>query len=367
MRLKNNLKSDWEMSSETAEDVSAVQATLVAQLAEEKPGRLKKAGRLLGRIFAVFLVLLLSAAALAAGAVHIVFTGPSPVARDRLVISLMETSAVKFIPRLYYSDGEIETIQNGNTVEVWDVVTEPASGFEPLPDEAAVEDIEVVDVTGSTFKGKMMIVRDPARMQLATIPAFGEEANGKKVEDLVKDSGAVAGINAGGFADEGGVGTGGQPLGLIINGGQIKNGGPGTSGTVIGFDGDNRLIVGRMTGKEALAKNIRCAVSFGPALIVNGEPATVLGSGGGPNPRTAIGQRADGSVLLLVIDGRQPHSIGASLGDLVDVMTEFGAVNAANLDGGSSSLLVYNGEILNVCASLYGSRRQPAAFVVAAA
>lgn len=90
----------------------------------------------------------------------------------------------------------------------------------------------------------------------------------------------------------------------------------------------------------------------------------MAGSGGGLNPRTVLGQRADGAVLMLVIDGRQAHSIGATYKDCIDVMLEYGAVNAANLDGGSSSMLVYNGEVQNVCASLYGSRPLPTAFVV---
>jgi exopolysaccharide biosynthesis protein len=109
------------------------------------------------------------------------------------------------------------------------------------------------------------------------------------------------------------------------------------------------------------------AISFGPALIINGESVPILGSGGGLNPRTAIGQRADGAILLLVIDGRQPHSIGATLRDVADVMADFGAVNAANLDGGSSTLMVYNGEILNSTSLLTGPRRIPTAIVVSKA
>ena len=103
---------------------------------------------------------------------------------------------------------------------------------------------------------------------------------------------------------------------------------------------------------------------FTPTLIVNGNPAEVSGTGGGLNPRTVIGQRADGAVLLLVIDGRQPHSVGATLQDCMQEMLNYGAVNAANLDGGSSSMMVYEGEVINTCASLNGSRNQPTAWLV---
>ena len=119
-----------------------------------------------------------------------------------------------------------------------------------------------------------------------------------------------------------------------------------------------------MTGSQAIERGIRDAVTFGPALVVNGEPVGVSGSGSGLNPRSAIGQRADGAVLMLVIDGRQVNSLGATLSDLIEIMLEYGAVNAANLDGGSSSLLYYEGEYLNRGVVLTGSRDIPTAFIV---
>ena len=102
-----------------------------------------------------------------------------------------------------------------------------------------------------------------------------------------------------------------------------------------------------MSGQHALDRGIRDALSFGPVLVMNGRASTVKGSGSGLNPRTAIGQRSDGAVLLLVIDGRQPSSLGATYADLIDIMMDFGAVNAANLDGGNSSGMYYKGSIIN--------------------
>ena len=195
-------------------------------------------------------------------------------------------------------------------------------------------------------------------------PVFSEEASGVRVEDFAKQENAVAAINGGGFMDEGGVGKGGMPLGIVIKDGKLLNGGLSSAQPIVGFDQNNQLIVGTMTGQECLDRGIRDAVSFGPTFIVNGKAMEVAGSGGGLNPRTALGQRADGAVLMLVIDGRQSHSIGATYKDCIDVMLQYGAVNAANLDGGSSSMLVYNGEVQNVCASLYGSRPLPTAFIV---
>jgi len=109
---------------------------------------------------------------------------------------------------------------------------------------------------------------------------------------------------------------------------------------------------------------IRDALSFGPILITNGEPAKVVGDGSGLNPRTVIGQRADGAVLLLVIDGRQANSLGADFQDCIEVMLEYGAINAGNLDGGSSSTMVYQGETVSEPATLYGDRKVPTIFMV---
>ena len=115
-----------------------------------------------------------------------------------------------------------------------------------------------------------------------------------------------------------------------------------------------------MTAQAALDRGVRDAVSFGPVLVVNGEAVEVNGSGSGLNPRTAI----DGSILLVVIDGRQVNSLGASYSDVIELMLEYGAVNAANLDGGSSSLMYYNGEYINSCASMYGPRDLPTTIIV---
>lgn len=300
------------------------------------------------------------------GAAAVIFRGPSPAARDLAVSTVMETSAAKFVARLFLSKEEIDAILAKNAVVVSNAVTD--SELVHIPDANEGFDLNAItveEVSGPTFKGKMMIVNDPSRLYVATPAAFGLESGGLRVEEMVKRDGATAGINAGGFEDENGVGNGNKPLGIVIQNGVLTFGDPAACTIVIGFDRENKLVVGSMTGTQALARGVRDAVSFvTPALIVNGKAADILGTGGGLNPRTAIGQRADGAVLLLVIDGRQAHSIGANYKDLINVMLQYGAVNAANLDGGSSSLMVYNNEIVNVCASLYGSRKLPTAILV---
>lgn len=135
--------------------------------------------------------------------------------------------------------------------------------------------------------------------------------------------------------------------------------------SIIGFDRDGTLILGNYTVDEIKKLQITQAVSFEPYLVVNGEPTKIYGDGGwGINPRTAIGQRSDGTVLLLVIDGRQVGSIGVTIRKLQEIMLQYGAVNAANLDGGSSTVMYYNNNLINNPCSPYGERTLPSAFLI---
>ncbi len=313
--------------------------------------------------------------------------GPSERAKELFVLSVRETSAVGFLANLYCSQEEIDAIEAKQNVEVLEITdtslikvegntespTEeqdskvnanenavPEENTEPQPEEP----IEFHQVYGATYKGIMMIVKDPSRVIVGTsAPAYAEGVPGKKVVDMIASYNAVGGVNAGGFEDPQGAGDGGIPKGIVISEGTFRFGSMDARYEIIGFNQDNVLVVGTMTGEQAVNMGIRDAVSFGPILVVNKE-ATKASQGGGLNPRTAIGQREDGAVLLLVIDGRQSSSLGASYSDITQVMLDFGAVNAANLDGGSSSVMYYEGELLNSCSSLYGPREMPTCFVV---
>ena len=78
-------------------------------------------------------------------------------------------------------------------------------------------------------------------------------------------------------------------------------------------------------------------------VVINGEN---LAAGTGLNeqqPRTAIGQAKDGTVIMMVVDGRQMHSFGISIERCGEIMEQYGAYQASMLDGGSSSVMVYRG------------------------
>ena len=316
---------------------------------------------ILRTLLCVFTAILLVAGG-ALGGLAVLTRGPSPTARDLFVVSMNETSMGIVFAKIFLPDEQIDEIIKVNSVVPTDADVDPS--LVNVDENKQTEPIVIEDVSGSTYKGKVMLIADPSRVKVAVRGEFSETVRGKTVDQMVKDYGAVAGINGGWFYDPDGMGKGGLPVGLVISGGKLLYGELGKTYEVIGFDNNNVLYTGYMTAREALDKGIRDAVCFGPSLIVNGEPITVKGLGSGLNPRSAIGQRADGTVILLVLEGRKASSLGATLNDVISVMMRYGAVNAANLDGGTSSVLYYNGEYIVESCAIGNPRGIPDAFIV---
>ncbi|MBR3040495.1 MAG: phosphodiester glycosidase family protein [Lachnospiraceae bacterium] len=308
---------------------------------------------------------------------YLIHKGPSPRFRDLFVASAKESSVGGVLVDLYLSPEEVDKILAQNKTQEFTEITDTSlvqidtsletdTGSPTVsdnPEDPDGDGITVYDVHGPTYRGKMMVVFDPSRVKVATIDHYGLSTPGKTLPEFVEMYDAVAGINGGKYDDEAGIGTGGMPEGIVFSEGKLRMGDPGSTYGVYGFTNDNVLVCGYMTAAYAQSIGVRDAVTFGPALIVNGKSAKMAGSGSGLNPRTAIGQRADGAVLLLVIEGRQTTSLGASMADLVTIMEEYGAVNAANLDGGMSSSMVYNGEEI-VSSCTMRNRKIPTAFIV---
>ncbi|MGI6029288.1 MAG: phosphodiester glycosidase family protein [Candidatus Heteroscillospira sp.] len=202
-----------------------------------------------------------------------------------------------------------------------------------------VNGITILKVAGDEYVGRLAIIKDPAQVGMGLSWNFGQ--SGTIISQIAQGSGAVLAINASGFYDPEGQGNGGTPHGLVIKDGQqlwdwVDQ--PGER--VIGFDTDNQLNL----GSYAYSSSYRDAVQFSPVLILDGEKLISGSSGWGMQPRSAIGQTKDGQVLMLVVDGRQPgYSVGCTMGDLADILSRYGAQQACNLDGGSSSIMYYNG------------------------
>ena len=312
------------------------------------------------------------------GVMYVLAKGPSPTARDLFVRSVRETSAIGFLANIYFTEEEIAAIESAEQVEEFKetdtsliTITKPQDKEEtdgPVADEWGLVDedgdgIILEEVKGSGYSGYMMVVLDPSRVILGSVPkSYG--GMGYTVEQMVKKFDAVAGTNAGGFYDPNGAGNGSIPDTLVVFEGQIYYEGLGVNDGFVGLDKNNILHTGILTPDEIRQREIQYGVCFGPVLISNGEVALAENNVGGLNPRTAIGQRSDGAILMLVIDGRQVSSIGATYRDLVDIFLEYGAVNACNLDGGSSTMMWFGDGYVNNSASVIGIRPVPTAFVV---
>lgn len=264
-----------------------------------------------------------------------------------------------------------------------------ASHPDAMSQTDGIDGIQLVAVSGPTFSGYMLVISDPSRVSLCVSESIISNAangwgwwnysRGQQLSAMVEATGAIAAINGGAFYDPDGEGNGGCPDGVLCYNGELMYWGPEANGdydwenkkvNVIGISYDNILILGQYTKSEFLELGIRDAVSFDnpdpPFLVVNGSQSEVVGTGGsGIQPRTCIGQRADGAFLFLVIDGRGAGgSLGATQKEATRILLDFGAVNAANLDGGSSSEMIINGETVSKPCSLIGARYMPDGFIV---
>ena len=356
-----------------------MEQTPVSRSAAGKKSR--KGLALLGKLILILLETVLLLAVALYGVMYVLAKGPSPTARDLFVRSVRETSAIGFLAELYLSPEEIAQIEASRSqVEEYAVTdtslitieqTKPDAQEEssgPKADAWGLVDedgdgIILEEVKGEGFCGYMMVVLDPSRVIMGSVPS-SYNAKGYTVEEMVGVFDGVAGINAGGFHDPDGTGNGSIPDSLTVVDGQVYYANLGTRDGFAGLDSNHILHVGKLSEAEIRERDIQYGVCFGPVLISNGEIALAEDNVGGLNPRTAIGQRSDGAILLLVIDGRQVISLGATYVDLCEIFLEYGAVNACNLDGGSSSMMWYNDKYVNNCASVIGIRPVPTTFVV---
>jgi exopolysaccharide biosynthesis protein len=238
---------------------------------------------------------------------------------------------------------------------------------DPVRQARSVEELisEPKDISGQFWKGKMIYVYDPTSIRVVVPSKVGE---GERISSMVTRTDAVAGINGGGFIDPDGLGNGFAPIGLILSGFEAiyTDAEPYHAQHIIGFTKEGTLVVGKYSLQELQQMGVKDAVSFlAPRLIANGNPQITTGDGGwGRAPRTAIGQKEDGTLIFVIIDGRQTSSVGATLKEVQDLLLKEGAVNAGLLDGGASSELVVKGELLTKPSSRYGERRLPSGILV---
>ena len=290
--------------------------------------------------------------------------GPWDGFRDFWITTAMTTMHHQYLAKWIYSEKTIDRVLEKNKVietdekidtdliEIYDD-TISSNVYKNEYDRQVLEhkDGEVYKyfkVEGYNFDAYMAVIYDPSKISVVHSKYLG--STGQYLTDMAKENNALVAINGGAFVDINGLSNGGEVNGILIEDGKIINAyrNRDHGGGVIGFTKDNKLYLANVSAYQAIEDGVRDAVEFGPFLIVNGKSATIQGNGGmGIHPRSAIGQRQDGVVLFLVVDGRRVDSMGASIKDLISIMERYGAYNAANLDGGNSSVLVINNKIVN--------------------
>ena len=350
----------------------------------------KQVGKIILRVLSFVLTFVAALALTLVISLKMFCSDTFPHVQQTFVTTVLETGQLKFLASVFLSSEEIQKIVDENSMKEFNeevdtnLIQLGGSGNAGLGGtEDNGKDIEIIEVAGSTYTGVMMIVKDPSRVSLASIYPWRD--TGVTLDELVNSNNAIGGINGGLYNSSNN--TGGHPYGVLVSNGEIQYNKPQQfPGLVlIGFTEDHILQIidiSQMTPNDIVnlvkERKIRDAVTFQEEasdannhfvqLIINGEERELNGMGSGLNPRTAIGQRADGSVLMFVTDGRgKAGHLGASCADLIEVMKEYGAVNAANLDGGSSTCMYYEGEYLMDSVTFYYSNsswKLPAGFIV---
>ena len=324
----------------------------------KKRRKMKKLS-ILKKIIIVFWIL----AVLGAGSLSFLLYGPYHGFRDWFITTAMTTMSHQWLAFVFYSPETIDEIMANNKVDeiVEDTDTdaikvgisdkkEYANEYERaiLEREHPGDKYKIINISGKGYTGYLAVIYDPSKVHTLVTSKKGK--SGQYLTTMAQDNKAIVAINGGGFDDPNYNSNGANPLGITYSKGKLlTNYYYAGAGGIIGFDNNDKLVLASNCTKATAEKlGMRDAVTCGPFLIVNGKASGVVGNGGwGVAPRSAIAQRQDGIVLFLAIDGRMVKGPGADMDDLIDVLQKYGAYNAANLDGGTSTAMTVNYKLIN--------------------
>lgn len=310
--------------------------------------------------------------------------GPYSWFRERWITTAMTTMSHQYLAKMLFDDDTIyEVLAKNKTIEpdedtnpdLINISDKKVTKYKSKYEKQILEDVKedelyrLIEINGTGYNGYLVAIYDPSKVSIGTTTKLG--TTGQSVRVIARNNNAVVAVNASGFFDPDWNSNGAIPHGTVIKNGKVVYDyeDAKVGGGFVGFNEENKLVLGRFSAYDAINKyHLRDAIEFGPFLIVNGKASFVQGDGGwGLAPRTAIGQREDGIVLFLVIDGRgRNNSIGCGMVELTEIMQNYGAVNAANMDGGSSSGLIIKDEIINhpTAGGDNGLRNIPTAWIV---
>ena len=204
--------------------------------------------------------------------------------------------------------------------------------------------ILAVRIREELFRGVLILAKYPDRLSCAAAENWGIE--GQTAGQIAAAHGALVAMTASGFRDsekEGTAQTGAAMCGGVPYGEHLK---PGYKR--IELRSDNRLYV--VDAPDGFHPDCTDASEWSPALIVDGQTVvTKEDHYNARNPRCCLGQTADGTVLMLCIEGRYLDSLGATAPECAEVLARYGAYQAMNLDGGTSAILWYDGRYITRC------------------
>ncbi len=222
--------------------------------------------------------------------------------------------------------------------------------------------ILILRVKSDSYRGVLAIVKDPSMLSVANASTLWEI--GQFAHQFANDYDALLVMGANGFEDEGGVGNGGTIYGMSVSGGVTAGTASGEGYKRVEIRNDDRMYI--VNSENELSPDTRDAAEFKPALIMDGQQLVFDSAGWGIQPRAIIAQSSDLEIMMLVVEGRQGVSnIGITLGECAEILLQYDAVQALNMDGGSSAILVYEGEPITMCSNGYEyGRTLPNAFIV---
>ena len=283
----------------------------------------------------------------------------------------MASMNYQWLAKTFLSDEKIAEI-TGQTEGADDIGEQDAS----LIHIPKVQDNKIKCITldnNNNFQGYALIINEPTRIHVGYSSKLNSSnPEGETTSQIAINNDAIAAVNGGAFTDEADTAqwtaNGGTPSGIIISNGKViyDDTGNNPKGT-IAMTKQGQLVVGNFSTNELLNKNVTEAVSFETTILVyNGRATSMNGDGGGgTSPRTLIGQRADGSIVLVVLDAKtQGSRIAATLKEAQEVMVKLECVTAATLDGGKSATMYYNDELINTPSYAFGERSIPTAIIV---
>ncbi|MDO5517305.1 MAG: phosphodiester glycosidase family protein [Clostridium sp.] len=295
--------------------------------------------------------------------------GPFENAKSTFVGAAMTSMSHQYLATWFLSDEKIASILGTDNSQPGesDETTNVSEIKIPTVKDDTIEFYELTD--NPKFNGYYLVVKDPTRVKVGYTSKLNVE--GETTSQIAQNNDAIAAINGGAFTDQSSnaqwTGNGGFPSGVIMTGGEVIHDdlGSGNKTELFGMTKKGVMVVGKYSVDELKNMDIQEALSFGPSLVINGKMTPMTGDGGwGIAPRTVIGQRQDGAVIMLVIDGRGVSSLGATLKEAQEVIFKLGAVNAINLDGGKSTTLYYDDEVRNTPSYSMGERTIPTAVIV---